>query len=64
VIGTPLNELKLEQLRSIEKSFGPDALKVFDLNQAMGRRKGIGSPGTTEVKRQLAKWGKVLDFSP
>src|SRR5438876_405650 len=61
---TPLNELSLEQLRSIEKSFAADALKVFDLNQAMGRRKGIGSPGTTEVKRQLAKWGKVLDFSP
>jgi len=55
----PLNELRLEQLRSIEKSFAADALKVFDLNQAMGRRKGIGSPGTTEVKRQLAKWGKV-----
>jgi len=55
----PLNELGLEQLRSVEKSFAADALKVFDLNQAMGRRKGIGSPGTTEVKRQLAKWGKV-----
>jgi len=52
----PLNQLSLQQLQSIDKRFGPDALKTFDLNRAMSRRKLPGSPGTVPVKTQLAKW--------
>src|SRR5262249_22137173 len=54
--GRPLNQLTLEELQSVDKTFGRDALNVFDLNQAMARRNLVGAPGTDEVRKQLAKW--------
>jgi argininosuccinate lyase len=58
--GCPLNELSLGQLQSVDRSFGRDAAKVFDLHQAMARRNIIGAPGTKEVRRQLARWRTLL----
>ena len=58
-LGKPLNQLTLVELRSVEKKFGADALKVFDLKQAMARRRVAGAPGTEEVARQLARWRKL-----
>jgi argininosuccinate lyase len=57
-LGKPLNQLTLAELRSVEKKFGPDAPKVFDLKQALARRQATGAPGTQEVRKQLAKWKK------
>jgi argininosuccinate lyase len=59
-LGKPLNELSLSELKSIEKRFEADALDIFDLQQAMGRRNLIGAPGTKEVRRQLERWKKRL----
>jgi argininosuccinate lyase len=56
--GKPLNQLTLAELRSVEKKFGADALKVFDLKQALARRQTTGAPGTKEVRKQLARWKK------
>ena len=56
----PLNQLTLAELRSAEKKFGADALKVFDLKQALTQRKMTGAPGTREVEKQLARWKKML----
>ena len=58
--GKALNELTLTELKSVDKTFGADALDVFDLKKAMDQRNLIGAPGTKEVKRQLARWGKIL----
>jgi argininosuccinate lyase len=58
--GKRLNELTLAELKSMDKTFGSGALKVFDLKQAMAARKITGSPGTREVARQLAKWKAAL----
>jgi len=58
-LGKLLNQLTLAELRSVEKSFGADALKVFDLEQAMARRRLTGAPGPKEVSKQLAKWKKL-----
>jgi len=55
-----LNELTANELRAIDKRFGDDALDVFDLSSAMARRKLTGAPGTSEVRRQLARWKKAL----
>jgi len=55
----PLNRLTLAELRSIEKSFGADALRVFDLKAALARRRLTGAPGTNEVGKQLARWKKL-----
>ena len=57
--GKPLNQLTLAELQSVDKTFGRDALGVFDLKQAMARRKLTGAPGTKEVRKQLARWKKL-----
>ena len=54
--GKPLDQLTLAELQSVEKTFGRDALGVFDLKTAMAKRNLIGAPGTAEVGKQLARW--------
>jgi argininosuccinate lyase len=58
-LGKPLNELTLAELQSVEKRFGPDSPKVFDLQAALARRQITGAPGTKEVGKQLARWKKL-----
>jgi hypothetical protein len=43
----------------VEKKFGADAPRVFDLKAALGRRRLTGAPGTSEVRKQLARWRKL-----
>ena len=56
----PLNELSLEELKSIDATFAQDALETFSLPKAMERRNVTGAPGTREVKKQLERWKKQL----
>jgi argininosuccinate lyase len=58
--GKTLDQLTLDELRSVEAKFGPDARKIFDLNHALSRRTMVGATGTREVRKQLAKWRKIL----
>ncbi len=58
--GKPLNRLTLLELQSVDKTFGRDALGVFDLQRAMARRNLTGAPGTKEVAAQLARWREQL----
>jgi argininosuccinate lyase len=58
--GQPLNQFSLAALRSVHWAFGADALRIFDLKQAMNRRNVWGAPGTRQVAAQLAFWKKVL----
>ncbi len=60
MIGKPLNHLTYLELQSVDKTFGRDAVTVFDLKTAMAKRNIIGAPGTREVAKQLAKWRKRL----
>jgi argininosuccinate lyase len=55
-----LNKLTLDELKSVDASFTGEALKIFSLTQAMARRNLTGAPGTREVKKQLARWKKLL----
>jgi argininosuccinate lyase len=59
-IGKPLSRLSVAELQSVDKHFTGDALKVFNLTQAMARRNLTGAPGTAEVQKQLAGWKKRL----
>ena len=59
-VGKPLDQLTLAEFQSVSSRFGRDVLAVFNLQQAMARRQGVGMPGTAEVKRQLARWAKRL----
>jgi argininosuccinate lyase len=59
-LGRRLNQLTRKEFQSVDKAFGPDVLKVFDLKRALGARNVTGSPGTKEVRRQLARWRAKL----
>ncbi|MDQ6631102.1 MAG: argininosuccinate lyase [Verrucomicrobiota bacterium] len=59
--GKPLNKLSLAELKSVEKTFGNDALQIFDLKKAMSQRNITGAPGTKEVAKQLVRWRKELE---
>jgi len=54
--GKPLNQLTLAELQSVNKTFGRDALGIFNLERAMAKRNIVGAPGTKEVAKQLARW--------
>ena len=58
-LGKPLNRLTLAELQSVEKKFAADAPSVFDLKAALARRQLTGAPGTSEVRKQLARWKKL-----
>ena len=58
--GKALDQLTLEQLKSVDKTFGADAPGVFDLKKAMAQRNLTGAPGTKEVAKQLDRWAKKL----
>jgi argininosuccinate lyase len=59
-LNKPLNQLTLAELQSVDKTFGRDALAVFDLKRAMAKRNLTGAPGTKEVGKQLVRWRKQL----
>jgi argininosuccinate lyase len=58
--GTPLNRLTLEELQSVDRNFGGDALKVFDLKHGLAQRNILGAPGTKAVRQQLARWRRIF----
>jgi argininosuccinate lyase len=58
--GKTLSQLSLAELQSVDKTFGRDAPRVFDLQRAMAKRSLTGAPGTQEVAKQLARWRKEL----
>ena len=55
-----LDQLTLEQFRSVDKHFQADVLQFFDLRRALSRRNLVGAPGNKEVRKQLARWKKLL----
>ena len=59
-LGKPLNQLTPAELRSVNNTFGREALGVFDLKRAMARRNFTGTPGTREVQKQLSRWKTLL----
>jgi argininosuccinate lyase len=58
--GKPLNRLTLAEMQSVEKRFEADALNLFELKQALARREVVGAPGTSQVRKQLARWKGLL----
>jgi argininosuccinate lyase len=63
-LGKRLDRLDLDELQSVERRFGPDALGTFDLDRAMARRNLTGAPGTKEVRKQLRRWHARLCETP
>jgi argininosuccinate lyase len=58
--GKRLNELTLDELRSVDASFGNDAGDVFNVGGALSRRRMTGAPALPEVRKQLKRWKQLL----
>ncbi len=58
--GTPLDRLTLADYQSVDQNFTREVAEVFNLGKAMARRRLTGAPGTQTVRRQLARWKKLL----
>ena len=58
--GVAINQLSDSELQSVSKLLTPAARSVFDLKRAMKKRKMVGSPGSTQVSKQVGRWRKAL----
>ncbi len=56
----PLNQAPDAAVRASHPGFGADWKDVFDLRPAMARREGPGMPGPKQLRRQFARWKKLL----
>lgn len=59
-LGLKLNALPFEEVQKIHPKLDRDWTEVFDLRRALAMRKGTGMPGPAQVKRQFARWRKLL----
>lgn len=58
--GVPLNQLSLADVQSVHTAYEKDWVESFDLAKAMARRAGTGMPGPAQLRRQFARWKKLL----
>jgi len=58
--GVPLDRLTHAEVQKVHAKFGPDWIESFHLDKAMARRRGTGMPGPAQLKRQFARWKKLL----
>ncbi len=58
--GVGIDKLSLEEVRSVNEAFGADWIEVFNLEQAMAKRAGTGMPSPVQVKKQFARWARIL----
>jgi argininosuccinate lyase len=58
--GKRLNQLSLAELQAIHCGFAADVLDLFQPERALHRRELVGGPGPQQVRRQLARWRRVL----
>ncbi len=55
-----LDRLPFEEVCAVHPAFDRDWAGVFDLQRALARRTGTGMPGPAQLKRQFARWEKLL----
>lgn len=58
--GVPLDRLSNVEVAAVHPKLEADWSDSFVLAHAMERRTGTGMPGPAQVKRQLARWKKLL----
>jgi argininosuccinate lyase len=59
-LGVSLPQVPAAEAAKIHAQLGADWPKVFELGRAMKARKGTGMPSPDNVKRQIARWRKIL----
>jgi argininosuccinate lyase len=55
-----LNQLTLDELKKINPVFDESALSIFQIKNALSRKKTIGSPNPDLVSKQIKKWKEQL----
>lgn len=58
--GKPLNQLATADVKKCHAGYGDDWATVFDLKRAMAKRRGTGMPGPAQIKKQTARWTRLL----
>ena len=58
--GVPLQRIGLDILRKFAPSLSGDAYNLFDGAHSVGLKRTSGSTRPSEVKKQIAKWKKIL----
>ncbi len=56
----PLDRLTHAEVKKVHEKIGPDWMESFHLTKAMKRRTGTGMPGPAQLRRQFARWKKLL----
>jgi len=62
--GVALNALDTRDVCKVHSGFGEDWSAVFDLTRALAKRRGTGMPGPAQLRRQFARWEKLLAVVP
>lgn len=58
--GISLNQLTLDEFQSVEPRFESNVYDLFDVKKALAQRDIPGAPGTKEMRRQIARWQRIL----
>ena len=56
----PITKITLKEWKKISPEFTSDALEVFSVQRGLAARTTHGSPNPQLVKKQLARWKKIL----
>jgi argininosuccinate lyase len=58
--GIPLDKLSLAEWKKIHPVCDASLQKIFNVREALSRRKMTGAPGKKQVEEQLKRWEKLL----
>jgi argininosuccinate lyase len=58
--GIPLDKLPLAEWKKIHPACDASLKKIFNVREALSRRKMTGAPGRKQVEEQLKRWEKLL----
>lgn len=58
--GVALNQLTTADVQAVHAAFKTDWVDVFNLQRALAKRTGTGMPGPAQLRRQFARWRKLV----
>ncbi|HET9857207.1 MAG TPA: argininosuccinate lyase [Chthoniobacterales bacterium] len=58
--GTKISALPPTELKKGSSLFDVDVAEVFDVRRSLAARRGIGAPSPDNVKKEMARWRKLL----
>ncbi len=58
--GTKISAPPLTELKKGSPLFDVDVAEVFDVRRSLAARRGIGAPSPDNVKKEMARWRKLL----